>query len=95
VATTWGRSAAAALAVVGIGAAVYVYLGEPCKSSARIDWLYAAAVFLGAASFVYVTAGFRRFAWGIAAGVAAMIASYALFFYLALLIEYGLHGCYT
>ena len=87
--------AAGLFAAGGVGAALFVFLGgEPCKSSAVIEWLYVAPLLLGAASFLYVTKAGRRWWLGLASGAAITVASGGLFILIAL-VQYGHDGCYT
>jgi hypothetical protein len=83
------------LAACGIGAAVYFFLGEPCGSGTRTDGLYVGALLLGAASFVFITRGARRWWWGLAAGVGTTVASALLLVILAILHHGPAGGCWV
>jgi hypothetical protein len=52
-------------------------------------------MFLGAASFVYVTRLVRRWWWGVAAAVATTVASFVLLASLALALYLFAVGCYA
>lgn len=76
---------ATVLAAAGIGAAIFFFLGgDPCKSSARIEWLYVAPVLIGAASFAYVTRASSRWSLGLASSIAIALASAGVLFLIAI-----------
>lgn len=89
----WTRTALF-IAALGIGAAIYYFAGDACRSSARIDALYAPPFLLGFACFLYVTRRSPRWWLGITTGIATGIVSAALLIVLAF-VHYGLGGCYT
>jgi hypothetical protein len=90
---TWAGTAFL-MAALGVFAAIYYFAGDACRSSARIDALYAVPFLLGLACFLYVTRTAPRWWRGIAAGVATASVSAGLLLVLAI-IHYGVGGCYT
>jgi hypothetical protein len=90
---TW-TGAALLIAALGVLAAIYYFTGDACRSSARIDALYAVPFLLGFACFLYVTRTLPRFWLGVTAGVATGLVSAGLLGVLAV-VHYGTGGCYT
>jgi hypothetical protein len=90
---TWAGTAFL-IAAFGVLAAIYYFAGDACRSSARIDALYAVPFLLGFAAFLYMTRTSPRWWLGVAAGVTTAVVSAGLLFVLAV-IHYGVGGCYT
>jgi hypothetical protein len=90
---TWGRASVIFVAL-GVGAAIYYFTGDACKSSARIDALYAVPLLFGVAAFLIATRSGPRWWLGIASGIATAVVSAGVVFILAL-IHWGAAGCYT
>jgi hypothetical protein len=85
---------ATAFAAAGIGAAALFYLGgDPCKSSARIEWLYVAPFLLGAASFGYATHASSRWSVRLVSSLLVVLVSGGALFVIAI-IQWGAN-CYT
>jgi uncharacterized membrane protein HdeD (DUF308 family) len=79
--------AGSVLAVAGVASAIYFLDVDPCKSSARIGALYAAApVLLGMAGFIFATRFSPRCWLGLTVGVATAVASGVLLILIAFVL---------
>ena len=85
---------ATAFAAAGIcAAAVFLLGGDPCKSSARIGWLYIAPFLLGAAGFTYTTRASSRWSVRLVSSVLVVVVSGGVLFLIAIM-QWGAN-CYT
>jgi hypothetical protein len=83
-----------AFVAAGVASAIYFFLGgDPCVSSARIEWLYISPLLLGAAGIVPAARARSNWWFGIGAAVVIAAASAGLLVILVL-IQWDAN-CYT